>query len=155
MSLKISVLIDQKVLSITTDISYFKKIYMQTHILEPLDHIYEVSITKDLLIITTEDPDFRNGNLQAPPIKEERLTNNINAYDWGGNHMWNIADIVGDIKMSFFGGSVCTKKSFNSYWGFNASRVKNDHELFSCTAGDYLYIIDLTDKKFIQKLDAK
>ena len=150
MNFRINVLIDQRVLTFDMDVSFLKKIYMKTHVLEPLDQIYEMSITKDLLILTTEDPAFRNENLQ-----EDRSTNNIDAYDWNGNHVWNIADIVGDIKTPFFGGSVSSQELLKSHWGFDASKVKKHHELFSCTAGDYLYVIDLTDKKLIQKLQTK
>lgn len=155
MSFRVNILMDQKILAFTTDIPYIKKISMHTHMIEPLDQIYEISITKNLFIITTEDPYFRNENTVDPAFKQCQSANNINAYDWNGTHIWNIADIVGDIHMPFFGGSVCSKELLNSYPGFEASKVKSEHELFSCTAGDYLYIVDLTDKKLIQKLETR
>lgn len=154
MSLGVSVLINQKALYFSTDISYLNSISMYKHTIEPLDHICDIAITKDLFIITTEDPVFRDGRTSASFIKQDRSINNINAYDWNGKHLWNIADIVGDIKMSLGGGEVRTKEAMESYPGFDGTKVKDDHELFSCTTGYHLYIIDLTDRKFLQKLRA-
>lgn len=142
MFVEVKVLIDQKVLFFTIDISRLEKIHMGKHTIEALDHIYEISITKDLVIVTTDDP-VRDGR------------NNINAYDWIGNHLWNIAEIVGDIKSPFFGGCVTTKELLASHAGFDGTKIENGHELFACTSGDYLYIIDLTDRKLLQRLETR
>lgn len=156
MSLRVSVLINQKRLFFSTDCSdLIYNISMRKHTIESLDHIYEISITKDLFIVTTEDPDFRDGRKMASIIKQDRSINNINAYDWDGNHLWNIAEIVGDIKRSFFGGCVTTKELLDSHAGFDRTKIESGHELFACTADSYLYIIDLTDRKLLQKLETR
>ena len=78
MSLQMYVLIGKELLSLGSDVSFLKKLNLRKNIIESLDNIYEISITKNLLIITTEDEDFRNGNQHVPLTKESRTKNNIN-----------------------------------------------------------------------------
>ena len=57
------------------------------HIVSP-DKIYEICIANGILIIHSEDRDFRDGfRCGIPFIKENRQENNINAYDFHPNHM--------------------------------------------------------------------
>lgn len=122
--------------------------------IELLDHAYEISITKNLLIVTTANPAFRNGAKWAPMMEESVPVNNINAYDWDGNHVWNIADILGDLKMFCYGGSVTTVDALRGHTQFDESLYAGTegHELFSANAGCLSYIIDLDERKVIQKL---
>lgn len=152
MSLQMYVLIGKELLSLGSDVSFLKKLNLRKNIIESLDNIYEISITKNLLIITTEDEDFRNGNQHAPLTKESRTKNNINAYDWDGNHLWNIADIVGDIKMPFYGGNVTTKENLQGHFGVNMSNLNDSHDFYVCTSGSRMFIIDLNDRTVSQVL---
>ncbi len=155
MNCRVRVIMDNKVLLLQMDISELKKMHINDAFLDSLDKICEISITKDLVIITTEDPDFRNGAKCVPIMKENRRENNITAYDWQGNRVWNIADIVGDIKMSFFGGSVCTIETLKNTVGFDERLVPEGHDLFTCVAEGFLFVVDLTDAKVLQTLHAK
>ncbi len=152
---RVRVIIDNKALLLQLDISELKKMHINEGFLDSLDKICEISITKDLVIVTTEDPDFRSGATQVPTMKESRRENNITAYDWQGNRVWNIADIVGDIKMAFLGGSVCTIEALRNTVGFDEELVPEGHDLYTCVAGGFLFIIDLTDTKVLQTLHAK
>lgn len=156
MGLRISALINQKMVSFSTaDAENIKQLSLYAHILESPDVIHGIAITKDYLIVMTEDPDLRNST-SAPLIKKNRSTNNINAYDWAGNHMWNIAEIVGEITASFWGGTVTTKELITDHVGVDPQKINENHDLFVCTAtNDCLYIIDLTEKKLVQKVQTR
>ena len=59
------------------------------------DDIYGINITNDLIILTKKDRAYRNGKkLLREDDFGERGVNNIEAYDWDGNLVWNIGDIV-------------------------------------------------------------
>ena len=49
------------------------------------ENIIDVSVTKNFVIVTTK---YMN------PDTNKALTNNIDGYDWDGNHLWNISDII-------------------------------------------------------------
>jgi hypothetical protein len=155
MSIEIYALVNQKVASFRVNGSSVHELGMYAHILKSLDVIYQVSISKDYLIVTTEDPSVRSGRWD-PSFPKDRPTNNINAYDWSGNHQWNIAEIVGDIKASFWGGTVTTKDLIANHAGIDTSKIDENHEFYCCTAtNSYLYLIDLTDRRLIQIVQTK
>ena len=119
--------------------------------LKSLDPILGVVMTKEYLIVLTEDPDFRDGRTQAPIYVDSVPVNNINAYHWDGTHAWNIADIVGDIRTYFCG---CAARA-NEYVR-DVPEVANhpeiwNHEFIRASTMDFFYLIDITDKKLIQK----
>lgn len=156
MVLRISALLDQKRISFSVgNLNAVKHLSMYLHDLESPDTIYEIAITKDYLIVTTEAPDLRHSKA-ASLSKDTCSTNNINAYDHMGNHKWSISEIVGDIKASFWGGTVTTKELINSHAGVDSSKIEENHEFYICTStNDQMYIIDLTDKKLIQTVHSK
>ena len=60
--LNIRFLKNNKILSIRTELhTAMKTFYLNNRIFESLDNIYEISITDDLIIVTTDAPEFRNG----------------------------------------------------------------------------------------------
>lgn len=152
--LRISALINKKRVSFsTTDAKNIKNLGMYAHILELKDNIVEIAITSDYLIVATEPPELR-GRSYAPLVIQDRPQNNINAYDWRGNHKWNIAEIVGDIKYSFYGGSVTTAELLAG--DVDPSILNDDHEYYFCVShNDQKYIIDLTEKRLIKKVQTK
>lgn len=154
MVLRISVLINQERLSFSIgDVKDAKQIAMYAHILESSDRICDISITKDYLIVTTEYPDPQN-TASAPLIKKNQSTNNINAYDWMGNHIWNIGEIIGDCNVPFSGGTVTTKDSLIS--DIDASKISQDHEYYICfSKNNYKYIVDLTTKELVQRVHSR
>ena len=107
-------------------------------------------IVDQLIVIRTADRDFRNGALFAPDIIDERRENNIIAYDWKGNYLWNIGDLVGDIKKPFRGFGYISHKEAEEEYGV---KVKNPSNiLFECIAGGFAFIIDATEKKLLLKV---
>ncbi len=86
--------------------------------IESSENIYEISITKDFVIITTEYAvQSKSDTIKNSTAINKIFTNNINAYDWNGNHLWNIADIVGDLNIPYFGGTVTTKDIMKNHFG--------------------------------------
>lgn len=148
MSIEIYALVNQKVVSFRVNGSSVHELGMYAHILKSLDVIYQVSISKDYLIVTTEDPSVRSGRWD-PSFPKDRPTNNINAYDWSGKHKWNIAEIVGDIKTAFDGGQVTTKELILHANIIDAASIDETHEYYFCIARDRKYVIDLTEKKLV------
>jgi len=105
------------------------------------ENIIDVSVTKNFVIVTTK---YMN------PDTNKALTNNIDAYDWDGNHLWNISDIIKDTDLSFWGGTVTTKKIVNEYDKIDDFKCQNSEELYCCTSFDnQIFTIDLTNKKVI------
>ena len=120
--------------------------------LEFTDKIIKVSISDDILLILTEDRDFRNGALQAPILKDNRAINNIDAYDWQGNHLWNIGELVGDIKMQFDGFHHISSKDVKKYFGI---RCAPSNSLYACISGGFVFIIDSKKQKLLHKIAGK
>ena len=119
------------------------------NILEFKDKICKMIVTDDLLIIRTEDRDFRDGSQSASWIKDNREINNVDAYDHNGNHLWNIGEIIGDIKMQIDAISHITAEQAIDDYGIAVGVNQND--LFSCTAGGYLLIVDGKEQKLLLK----
>ena len=151
MSFNIKALFDQKLLNMSMDDLAVNHLRLRSHMIESAENIYEISITKNVVIITTEYAIQRKSN----PNSTQIFTNNINAYDWDGNHLWNIADIVGDLKIPFFGGTVTTKDIMKSHFGFDEYLNDDSCELFCCYAGNHLYIVDLNCRKLVQVLETR
>ena len=119
------------------------------HIIELQDEINSIFILKDMIIIITEDRDFRHGYRPTSYIKDNRQINNIDAYDWQGNHLWNIGDIVGDIKRAFDGGGLTTKASVQQ-----DNRLLDvgdcSSDLFYCIADARRFLIDPIQKSILE-----
>lgn len=153
MGLSLSILIDGKYHRIgTNDVQDLKQLFMEKKAIDSLDRIDEISISKEAISITTVDPVFRNDSA-APIGSTDRPINNINAYDWDGNHLWNIADIVGDVKCPFCGGHFCSREFLKGLREFDMSKAVEGHTFFICFSWmDRQYIIDVTDRKVINEL---
>lgn len=115
-------------------------------ILDFPDKITKICITEDMLVIQTQDRDFRDGCQSASWVKDNRQINNVDAYDHNGNHLWNIGSIIGDIKIQIDGFSYITADQAKIKYGVEVHNRKN---LFCCTAGGFLMIIDGTQQKML------
>lgn len=104
-------------------------------ILDFSDKITKICITEDMLVIQTQDRDFRDGRQTASWMKDNRQINNVDAYDHNGNHLWNIGSIIGDIKMQIDGFSYITADQAKNKYGVEVQR--NQKNLFCCTAGGF------------------
>ena len=118
-----------------------------------LDRIREICIVDEIVLIRTEDRDFRNGCQSASFIKDNREENNIYAYDWQGNHLWNIGSIVGDIKMPFSGISCVFKSMVENEFGIILSDASST--LVICIAGGFIFIVDPINNKMLYKTSGK
>ena len=119
--------------------------------LKSLDPILGVVMTKEYLIVLTENPGFRDGQRPTSIYVDSVPANNINAYHWDGTHAWNIADIVGDIRTYFYRCTPCS-----SEYVMGVPEVANhpeiwDHEFIEASTADFYYLTDITDKKLIRK----
>ena len=94
MWIKVETQIEAQKLAFEIESSGLYQLYGLQHIIELQDKICNIYILKDMIIIRAEDRDFRYGAKTAPFYKDNRRINNIDAYDWQGNHLWNIGDIV-------------------------------------------------------------
>ena len=120
---------------------------------EFLDKVLDVCITDDILLIRTEDRDFRSGCQSAPWVKVNREENNVNAYDWQGNHLWNIGELVGDIKMAF--DSITHITSTEAKQEFGIKVPMNAQGLFRCVSSGFVFIIDAKNRKMLYKIAGK
>ncbi len=155
MSFSVNVLINQKLLHFATEYFTLNHLYLCSQRIGSSQNIYEISITKDFVIITTEHAvPSESGTEKDSTAINKMLTNNIDAYDWDGNHMWNIADIVGDLKIPYFGGTVTTKQLLKRP-DFDESKCDEQSDLYCCTAGNHMYIIDLSSLKLLQILETR
>ncbi|MBO5019531.1 MAG: hypothetical protein J6D52_02580, partial [Clostridia bacterium] len=103
----INVLINGEILTLSINTDITKRVGFNKEIIRLEDDIINISITRNIVIIVTEDPDFRNDLNQVDFVKPYKIKkNNINAYDWEGHYLWNISDIVGEIDMAFSGGCI-------------------------------------------------
>lgn len=120
---------------------------------ESLDKIYEICIFRNILVLRTEDRDFRNGFQHGSFLKDDRRENNIIAYDLRGNFLWNIGSIVGDIKMPFSSISCILKADAEK--DFGVTMPGGTDVLLKCIAGGFIFIVDAINNKMLYKLSGK
>ena len=120
---------------------------------ESLDKICEICIFHNILVLRTEDRDFRNGFQHIPFLKDDRSENNILAYDLHGNFLWNIGSIVGDIKMAF--SSVSCVFNADAEKDFGITMPGDTEILLKCIAGGFIFIVDALNNKMLYKLSGK
>ncbi len=121
--------------------------------IQSLDKIWQICIVKDMVIIRTEDRDFRDGRQFASWEKDDRKENNILAYDWQGNKLWNIGEIVGDIKAAFLGVYTISHKEATEEFGIDLPEYSG--QLIRCFDGCLMYIIDANNKRLVHKFSGK
>ncbi len=121
-------------------------IFSQKHV-QSLDKIWKILIAKDIVVIKTEDRDFRNGAQFAPIEKDDRSENNICAYDWDGNFLWNIGQIVGDIKLQFDGFAFISHASAQEEYQLVLS--EDCGTLIRCIACAWVFIVDVTNRRLL------
>lgn len=118
--------------------NYLNGLHINCHPLKEKEHITEVVVGENIVIIK-QDPYYEGGN-------------NINAYDWQGHHLWNIADIVGERNRMYDGGNICPMRTLETRWGFIPEKYSAGHTFYNCVSGGNAYIIDLQDRNVVQVL---
>ena len=114
--------------------------------------VLKVSVADGILLVLTEDRDFRDGSDHAPILKDNRQINNIDAYDWQGNHLWNIGELVGDIKIQFDWLNHISARDIKKYYGVRCARSDS---LYACIAEGFVYIIDAKKQLLLTKISGQ
>ncbi len=154
-NVRVNVLLDGKRLSLNvrseTDLKELYNLGLKN--IKSLDHILSVDVTKDFIILSKEDRAFRDGTKKSVSYDEtcDRRINNIEAYDWDGNLVWNIGDIVGNIHRPFWSGIVIAGRDFEKVYGSTIPEECCEHDLLCCPADDVIYVVDLFNSRFIGK----
>lgn len=120
--------------------------------IKTLDRITYIGICDDFVVIKTVDRDFRNGNLVAPWIKDDRTINNVDAYTLKGEHLWNIGEIIGDIKAQIDNISFIDTTEAKREFGV---RAEKNARLLHCTALGWTFIIDAVNRKQLCKVGGR
>ena len=146
--IQIQTQIDGKKLSLEIESNELHQLNCLSHIhtINTPDKILSILIIKDMIVLLAEDRDFRDGALHAPICKDDRRINNIDAYDWNGKHLWNIGDIVGDIKTPFTGATLTVN-------GGSDDDMQKD--LLICFTFDHRFVIDPINSTVISKTCGK
>lgn len=117
---------------------------------ESPDAICHICIFRNLLILKTEDRVFRNGHHPVTFVNDDRSENNVLAYDLHGRYMWNIGEIVGDIRRPFTNISCVFKEDAEKEYGITIP--DGSDILLECVAGGLVYIVDAINKKLLKKI---
>lgn len=118
------------------------------------DAINTISVAEKQIIVCTYLPKSAVGK---PFWVEEPIeNNNINAYDFDGNFLWNISEIVGEMHWYFYGGCIHSKKTLCQEYSIDDSLdINENHEFFTCCTDAKTYVIDITEKTVVCKLFSK
>ena len=120
--------------------------------IKTLDRICKICLCDELIVVKMEDRDFRDGRQISPPIKDDRTINNVDAYNWKGEHLWNIGDIIGDIKAKIDNISYIDTTEAKREFGVHAEK---NARLFHCTALGWTFIIDAVNRKQLCKVGGR
>lgn len=121
--------------------------------IELLDKISRICIMDNYIILKTEDRDFRNGIWPVPFLKDERIENNVLVYDLNGNFLWNIGEVVGDIKMAFDNISCMFKSDAEKEFEEDFSNTSDI--LLECIAAGFTFIVDVGNKKLVSRVSGR
>ena len=139
--INIEIQIDNKKISFEIESKDLYQLNCFNFIIKQLDKIIDICVLKKMIILRTEDRDFRNGALQVPFKKDDRRVNNIYAYNWMGQCLWNIGEIVGDLKTAFHGCMLTTRQDLIDT-GILKGTIQCSDDLLQCYVGGFQYIID-------------
>ena len=120
-----------------------------------LDRIDDISLANNMVILQMSSPAYRKNAWTTDPdyVPNYAVYNYADAYDYKGNHLWNIAEILGDIGCGISGARICTK---NLLPADARDAYIEGHELLVCWSWyDRRYIIDLDDRKVIHEMFAR
>lgn len=117
-----------------------------------IDNMRQISVTENIVIITVGSKlDFRDITDETPL----RVKNNMDAFDWKGNHLWNISDIVGPLKKQFMGGCFWTNDDYNEYATGGKRNYIDGHPLYAAITDGRGYLIDIKDRKVIHTFSSR
>ena len=132
-----------------------QQIHMHHIPIDSCGRITNISFTKDMIILQKDPPSDPKAphNIDKNYAPNYGTYNYVDAYDYKGNHLWNISEILGDIGSGVHSGHVC---STDFLICDSKQAYIEGHELFVCwNAYGMRYMIDLDDKKVIHKVITK
>ena len=148
------------------DISCFKKFVLNGRWIESLDGIYSISITDDLFIIVTEDHCFRDGR-HSCICKDKYSTDTIKAYNWNGEIVWCIRDIIKDLTGEYLSGYLIDREKAATLPDgypplYNGRKIEDilagidkSHYLYACFDAGWRYVLDITDRRVLFRTPTK
>lgn len=124
-----------------------------------INKIQEISVSENIIIIIRSTP-----YLSLDTDDDSLFANNtIDAFDWEGNHLWNISDIVGILKVPFLGGYLWTSSQFEKFvndddtakYCQKISEYTQGHSVYAAISDGRGYVIDLDDRKVLYTYPCK
>ena len=105
----VHVVIDGKLRNLTIGTEDLRQIRLFDRDISCLDRIHHISFTKNMIILQKSSPLYRYSIADPDPnyVPDYSVYNYVDAYDYDGNHLWNIAEILGDIGCGVHSGQVC------------------------------------------------
>ena len=123
-------------------LGYLEGMHINCVPLKKEEHITEITIGENIVIVH-QDAYYEGGD-------------NINAYDWQGNYLWNIADIVGIKGQKYSNSTIISFEELKENLEFDSKKepekYQQGHTLCFCTCEGNAYVIDLHDKQVLQVL---
>ncbi len=123
--------------------------------IESLDKIWGLFVLQDMIIIKKSDRAFRQGIVIADLTNVDRRQNNLEAYDKKGNFLWNIGDIIGDIRCPIANCCLITaEKALLNQYILNYSYDSNAALLY---LSDYarIFIVDPVNRELLATIYGK
>jgi len=110
--------------------------------------VIHATVMKNSIIMITYDND-----LQLPVINQykESRKSNLFAFDFNGNLLWTVEDIINEnIHFPFCGGYIATDKNIELFKNWYSIKFTDGHEYFiAYNNADTNYVIDTTDNAVV------
>lgn len=112
--------------------------------------IIRVAIVKDTMIVLTDHQDLhRQLSYSMQPIHQK---GNVFAMDTDGTLLWNIEEIIGPFRCAFSIAYVVSEKGRAQEEQTYKVKLEKDHDYLVCADRlDWHYLIDLTEKRLVEK----
>lgn len=134
MYISVDIFMDNEHKYFSIGVSKLEEISIFGNVVKNLGEVYEITIAKSQIIITNNYGSH----------------NNINSYDWYGNHLWNIGEIITNNTDTYDGCAVISKEqAIKSSPDIDVSNFQEGHDFLIAVSGAYHYIVDLNEKCFI------
>lgn len=112
--------------------------------------IINLVIVKDTMIVLTDHQDLhRQLSYSMQPIHQK---GNVFAMDTDGTLLWNIEEIIGPFRCAFSIAYVVSEKGRAQEEQTYKVKLEKDHDYLVCADRlDWHYLIDLTEKRLVEK----
>ncbi len=144
MAVKVEIKFGDKRLSYETESDRLYQLVYVNKIVKLPDQLRAILIIKDLIITQTEESksDFK--------LLSKKSASNIDAYNWNGEHLWNISDIIGEKKISFYDLRLTSAEELVKDGVLESYSVEGV-DLLLCSAHESYFIIDPVNRKVVAR----